>query len=303
MKRDVMKRDVRIDTLRTIGILLIVLAHVSPPEKIFVLRMFDVPLMTFLMGMGMFFSSNNSVNYTAYVIKRIKRLLLPAFIFLVVFFIFFNLINLISINQFKFDLKYYLGSFSTFAGVGYVWIVRIFFLIAILSPVFFALNKVLNNVLKRLTFFTLLLLIQGITTNFLVDKNGIIFFVISNLLVMTFGYAIVTLFGLWVYQQETKQNLLCLLYVSVLFSLSLLKHDFWDMPLLKYPPFPMYLLYGILISLLLWLILSLDRVEHFFENNKLVKWFSENSMLIYYWHIFPVFYIENYASSNYLTNN
>lgn len=47
-----MKRDIRINSLITMGILLIVQAHSACnfTQKIFVLRMFDVPLITFLMG-------------------------------------------------------------------------------------------------------------------------------------------------------------------------------------------------------------------------------------------------------------
>ena len=79
IKGEQVKRDVRIDSMRAIAILLIMLAHVFPPKALSIPRMFDVPLMTFLMGMGMVISSFKKENYLSYVLKRAKRLLLPAF--------------------------------------------------------------------------------------------------------------------------------------------------------------------------------------------------------------------------------
>jgi fucose 4-O-acetylase-like acetyltransferase len=43
-------RDKRIDILRGAAILLIILAHISPPNQLFQVRAFDVPLITMLLG-------------------------------------------------------------------------------------------------------------------------------------------------------------------------------------------------------------------------------------------------------------
>jgi fucose 4-O-acetylase-like acetyltransferase len=45
-------RDLRIDILRVAGLLLIILAHVSPPFLLFQFRTFDVPLMVFVSGLS-----------------------------------------------------------------------------------------------------------------------------------------------------------------------------------------------------------------------------------------------------------
>ncbi|KFN90233.1 hypothetical protein TMUPMC115_2021 [Tetragenococcus muriaticus PMC-11-5] len=52
-----MKRDVRIDTLRALAILLIMYAHTRPPQWLYELRNFDVILMTFILGASYYLST------------------------------------------------------------------------------------------------------------------------------------------------------------------------------------------------------------------------------------------------------
>lgn len=70
-----MTRDIKIDFIRFIGISLIILAHASPPNWLFQLRNFDVPLMVVLSGYlySMKSKKSNQLNLQ-YIIKRFKRL-------------------------------------------------------------------------------------------------------------------------------------------------------------------------------------------------------------------------------------
>lgn len=52
-----MKRDIRIDALRALAILLIMFAHTRPPQWLYELRDFDVVLMTFILGCFLLFKS------------------------------------------------------------------------------------------------------------------------------------------------------------------------------------------------------------------------------------------------------
>ncbi|MBO0442884.1 acyltransferase family protein [Vagococcus fluvialis] len=298
-----MKRDTRIDIMRTIAIFLILLAHVFPPKFLSIPRMFDVPLMTFLMGMGMLFSANKSENYFSYVKKRAKRLLIPAFRFLILFFILFNIINLASNKKFIFTIGYYIGSFSTFSGVGYIWIIRVFFILSLLSPLFLVINKYTNSIFKKLAVLIVLLLIQENLAIFISSKSGLIAFIISNVFVMSLGYGIVTLVGIWTYENTKADNIKILIFLFLLFVIFMFKYSFFDLPLLKYPPYPYYLVYGMLVSIILWLVFSNKNFIRFFEKNNFIKWVSINSMDIYYWHIIPVFYLENYMSKDFMIKN
>lgn len=77
-------RSPTIDLMRFIGLTLIVLAHISPPETIFQIRTFDVPLMIFVSGMA--YSGRKPDFSPSFFIKRLKRLVLPVYIFLTAYF-------------------------------------------------------------------------------------------------------------------------------------------------------------------------------------------------------------------------
>src|SRR4051812_10196060 len=102
------KRNITIDLLRVAGLLCIILAHVSPPETIFQIRNFDVPLM--VMVSGMLFSLTNKDEQMFrpldYVKKRFVRLVIPVWLFLTAFFLinysellFFHLPFIYNLNQ------------------------------------------------------------------------------------------------------------------------------------------------------------------------------------------------------------
>lgn len=78
-------RDNRIDLLRFIGLAMIILAHVSPPDIVFQGRNFDVPLMVIVAGLS-FQVSYRYESYISYLWKRIKRLLFPVWLFLSIVF-------------------------------------------------------------------------------------------------------------------------------------------------------------------------------------------------------------------------
>ena len=90
------KRDYKIDILRFIAIICIILAHSNPPKWIFVLRNFDVTLMVMIMGISFYLSNDNKrIKYSNYMIKRFNRLIVPTWIFISVLFITFYIISLL----------------------------------------------------------------------------------------------------------------------------------------------------------------------------------------------------------------
>ncbi|MDX8334914.1 acyltransferase family protein [Candidatus Cetobacterium colombiensis] len=138
-----MTRDIKIDFIRAIGISLIILAHVSPPNWLFQLRNFDVPLMVILSGY-LYSKKNNQNNKfsLSYVVKRFKRLVFPVWLFLSILFvgIFFYQPQMIT-------LKLLITSFGLYSGIGYVWIIRVYLIIALFGE---ALSKLIN---KRLSIY------------------------------------------------------------------------------------------------------------------------------------------------------
>ncbi|EKH6432558.1 hypothetical protein O8Q81_000289 [Klebsiella oxytoca] len=121
-----MNRNVVVDLMRFLGIALIILAHVEPPNIIFQARTFDVPMMVFVSGMAYYCSGKSQVNLVHYAISRFKRLVLPVWIF---FIFFFSIIFIFKITQFQ-NLLTFKSIVSTFmlSGFSYVWIIKIFFI-------------------------------------------------------------------------------------------------------------------------------------------------------------------------------
>lgn len=80
-----MQRNMTIDVMRVMGLLLIILAHVNPPGILFQFRTFDVPMMIFVSGVSFYLSKASSVVMTIVVFYAIEKYLpvarLPSILF------------------------------------------------------------------------------------------------------------------------------------------------------------------------------------------------------------------------------
>lgn len=284
-----MKRDYRIDILRTLAILLIVLAHVLPPSPIFEFRTFDVPLMTFLMGSSFklsFDKHRGTRNYLDYLWSRIKRLLLPTWLFLVVYFVVFSSLHLLKINCGIIDLKNMAMSFSLIGGIGYVWIIRVFLVVALFSPFIVKIVPKIRSSFQLLGLELTLIFFQSgtvwISNRYL---EGVPHYQLVALLIFeSTGYLIVALVGMWAVNQDLHNLLLSSVGNILTFMVLAFINHFSSINAQKYPPSGYYLVYGIMMSLLLMTVLSVIKVH----SGKYINWFSKYSLELYYWHIFPV---------------
>ena len=79
-----------IDFLKFIGLTGIIIAHVSPPDLMIMLRNFDVPFMVILSSILAQISfdrqNHNKVSVVKYYFSRFKRLVIPTWIFLGIYF-------------------------------------------------------------------------------------------------------------------------------------------------------------------------------------------------------------------------
>lgn len=69
--------------------------------------------------------------YFEYIFNRFKRLIVPTWIFLTLYFILFHLLNLCGVTDVYFTLKDYMGSYLLVSGIGFVWVIRVYFLMAV----------------------------------------------------------------------------------------------------------------------------------------------------------------------------
>ena len=150
MKTQISSRNLTYDLLKVIGIFCIILAHTIPKQQVFLyqLRSFDVPLMVIVSG-ALFWQTSKNKEYKLfdYLRKRCFRLLLPTWMFLILFFISSYFIAIFRGVSYSFTLKQIFYSFALLiGGIGYVWIIRVFLLIAIIAPILLNLYRTSKNI-------------------------------------------------------------------------------------------------------------------------------------------------------------
>lgn len=281
-------RDYKIDTLRFIGLAAIILAHTSPPSFIFQLRNFDVPLMVFISGLSFSISYKNE-NFLSYLFKRAKRLIAPVWIFLTLYF---GIQLLGGIHFEALSLRKILESYFFLDGIGYVWIIRIFLIMAIVAPL---INRMLEN-LDNASFFStviLLLLISEVAIQYslslpLLGKNSIIgqflWYVVPYSVLLSLGMRIPKL-------TEKMQAIIAFSSLLVFLSIALLfyftEQHFVPTQLFKYPPRLYYLSYAVAVTLFIYLLLGPLKKLILGSTllSKSITFISQNSIWIYLWHI------------------
>ena len=276
-----------IDFLKFIGLTGIIIAHVNPPSWVFMLRNFDVPLMVILSSI---LASRSFAKYSKskasainYYISRVKRLVIPTWIFLVFYF----LLRCILTGQ-KESLKYYVDSFLlTRYGIGYVWIILIYLFSAMLIPAF---AKIKPSV-KVLISISATYILYEIAYFYKLGLNGSGF--IKDFIDTTFyyiiPYGVLTYLGYNFFKMKNRTKLKIVL-VSFIVFISLAVYywsalgSFQSVQIAKYPPRIYYLSYGIGCSFALLILCEKKKLEIY--DNKVIRFISAHSLWIYLWHIF-----------------
>lgn len=283
-------RNNYIDFLRFLGITLIVIAHVEAPFTVTQIRTFDVPLMVFVSGLS-YAGRSIKPSWQSFYCPRIKRIIIPVYIFLTFYFV------LISSLGLPMTWQKVLNSFllTTDGSIGYVWIMRVFLLIMIITP----LLTDLNNRLKEKSFYFLLSAI------FIVDSllvyllahcvESIPIAIIKETIPYLLGYSILFLLGLRLREYDSKKTIWFIVVTGVLFLLSffvLRKNALLENGInaYKYPPTHIFILYGALVSALLWSFLPVLKP---LSERTFVLFVGQNTIWIYLWHI--LFVILSYS--------
>lgn len=265
-----MKRNSSIDILRTIGILLILLAHTNCPFVIRQLRIFDVVLLVIVSG----YVFKNPINLFNYIVKRFNRLVLPTWIFLALFFSGVYLIkNLLNINLKTievFSLKSIIESFLLYKGIGFVWIMGVYFFISIVGPL----------ILKKITFYRLLIYfcMIEIIVEILMYYNykvPIIFDYIIYTLIFCYGVLLKN-------DKIPLKNINMIIIAIIIFWILSTKN--YNIGLFKYPPRSIYICYGIICSNILIFIKDkiLNKINILV---KISKYIGKSTMWFYLFHI------------------
>lgn len=276
-------RDGSIDVLRSIGLLCIVLAHVSPPNWLFQIRNFDVPLMVFVSGYLYGSRPNRIQNVNAlldYLGKRFVRLVVPVWVFLSLFYLIqYCFPSIFPINYTRFP-DVMCSSYLLLEGFGYVWIIRVFLMMAIVGPLSMAFFKKTSSILYYyIAYEVVYLLVQP----YIAEGIG----KLSNeMLLYTAGFLVFFLLGS-TYPTLSKRMKIGLFSVTTVLTILgwwyfyLYENVAFNIGSFKYPPRLFYMYYAVAICLFLFHL----RPWFATRNNNLITFIGSSTIWIYLWHI------------------
>lgn len=292
LKDDNTKRNGIIDILRFLGLSLIILAHTNPNEYIFQLRNFDVPLMFIVMGMSYDITSNKQRTKFSYIISRFRRIILPTWTFLILIFIACYLCYLTTnLSKFYFTQYEILSSFSLARGIGYVWVIRLFFavsVIAVLAPKYI---YQVNIFVIYLASFLIIAMSDNLFGDWYKEiDHGNDILLLGSFYSNVIPYTLIFLIGTKLLNCTSKQLYLLLLISLLIFSgiavyNFLMSSTFYPTQIDKYPPGIYYISYSIFMSLLFLIAIKKQKAIYNIAKNKAVIFISSNSIWIYLWHI------------------
>lgn len=289
-------RDTKLDILRGIGVLCIILAHVDPPGLIFQLRNFDVPLLVLVSGASYFLSNARNEKYGHYLFLRFVRLIIPTWIFLAVFFSLTFFASTIAKLTYPFSLQKVLSSFALMEGIGYLWIIRVFFLIAIISPLIK--NAMSINRQALFWFFIgLLYIVYELAANYSINRsNELIKFILTEVVFYVMSYGLVAAIGMSMIQLNIKKRIIIALLLLLAFLFLVIKYYLETGHLVasqvyKYPPTFYYFSYALGVTFFLTVFVELSKIGSMLVG-RIMAWIGRRTMWAYLWHIFILYLLS-----------
>lgn len=273
-------RDPRIDILRFFGLSLLILAHIGAPSIMHELRTFDVPLMVFVSGLA---AMSSTGAYKMW--HRTKRLVLPVWIFLIGFFLVSWVCHYLSAGDSQWDWSVVWSSFIFYKGIGFVWIIRVFLLVMLVSPLLRMVNESVRSQWEFLVLVLFGVIVQSVLFRISgVMPNGLFSIIFVDYFLYLLGYSIILLVGMRVRYECSNKSFLVFAVIVVLLVWCMLfsfgPHHFC-INSYKYPPQTVYILYGVSCSLLLWHLVSVTSLKF----PPFLLWIGRNTIWLYLWHI------------------
>ena len=277
-----MQRDLSIDLLRFVGLSLIVLAHVSPPFWLWEIRSFDVPLMVFVSGLA--YAGRTSDFTPAFFWHRAKRLLVPVWLFLTLYFLSAFVLREVAGIDFGIRENHVIGSYVLKDGIGYVWIIRVFLMIAFCTPFMLAID---HRIKQGWIWNVLLVLLVAIPGCCYYWKVGTSTGLVCDYVYYLVGYLPFFMFGLRLHKitpaRQWGMAILCMCLLVVWNWV----HINWIgggivVNYYKYPPRAIFIIYGMMMTVLC----SKGAIRMKAVKVPDVVWFvSRNTIWIYLYHI------------------
>jgi fucose 4-O-acetylase-like acetyltransferase len=293
-------RDTKLDLLRGIGLLCIILAHVGPWGFISQLRNFDVPLMVLVSGAAFSLPREQNEQYGQYLYSRFVRLIIPTWAFLSLFFVIVFIASFISNSPYPFSAQKMLSSFTltNWDGIGFVWIIRVFFLVALIAP--YAKKVLTSNrqALLGLLFGFIYIVYEVLAHYFFLGKTttGVVDAIFKEYVFYVIPYGIIFVIGILMQQlsliRRLKASVLLLLVFScICLWLHITTGNFVFSELYKYPPKIYYLSYAVGVSLLLSWLVELLHIDSMLLG-RILAWIGCRTLWTYLWHILILYFLK-----------
>ena len=289
-------RNINLDLIRFLGVLIIMIAHSSPPSWLFQLRNFGTPLL--ILGSALTYSfiyKYKSIDKISFLKKRVTRLIIPLWLFLTFFFLFFWIVSLIIQKKFPFSTMDLVNSFNLFRGIGFVWIFKVYIILALITPLGLKLSN--SSISNKKYFFSIILiyLIYELGMNLFFNTIPYKFKdIISQYFLVIIPYSALYFYGLRLNRINDKNLFIIILFSLILFIVLALKKyiefkTFIPTQNYKYPPTIYYLSYAFFCINLIYVLVSKYVKINKTKTTKLIIWLSSNSLWIYLWHIFAYY--------------
>ena len=278
---------IQIDLLKAVGLLLIILAHVDPGYFLMQLRVFDVPLMVLISGYLSVKSFSKTKTISQYYLKRLLRLYLPTALFLTFFFLFYKLTE----YPFPFSWKViYRSYFLLFSKtIGYVWIIRVFLLCTLITPLIIYYKKYIFSKVGILFLFGMYVFYEFLIN--MIQPSEIV----SEFVFYALGYGIVLVLGMALHVLSKKSiyilsGIFGFIYCCIAGYLYYKHQHYISVQNYKYPPQIYYLSYSLCVSFFLYAVTTNINLKGCVYD--IIKFISRYSLSIYLWHIFFLYLIQ-----------
>ncbi len=289
------KRNVNVDLMRLFGLFVIIMAHANPPGWIFQLRNFGTPLL--IVASAITYSiiyGQRTLETGRFLAKRLPRLVFPAWLFLSVFFLLFFFAAALLEKAFPFTVEEIASSFLLYDGIGYVWILKVYIFLALMTP--WALNFSKSTISNR-HYFGFLVIVYALyelslpALQSLVSISWVSFFDSTVFTILPYG--LLYLYGMRL-SRLSNFSLLAVTLASLVFfvSFAVFKRieagEFISTQYFKYPPTLYYLIYSFFfVNGIYFVARNVGELSGGLRN--IVIWLSSNSLWIYLWHILAIF--------------
>lgn len=286
------QRIVWVDYLRAVGLLLVILPHVFGINNYALEMIFacNVPIMVLVSGYVSYQSADCSIKQ--YYSKRVKSLVVPAYIF---FGLYFGIVALVTCTVgFPYSPSDILKTFLFMDGIGYTWVISIFIAIALITPL---MGVIVRRVPVSMVVIPVLYVASGL---------AILFFGLDHIVIKLFmyatGYAVISFIG-YAMNANKKHGVFYLILMACAYLASVgitirIGNNPFAMSTYKYPPTLLYISYGTGIAILLMLVFR--KMEEYLRRCPLTGvcvYISKNSFQLYLWHILGLYLTADIANS------